>query len=581
VGDWPRVASADPTRIAEWWTNRYVGYGIGILTGAESGLLVVDVDSYKPGAEENLDTWCNLHGSCPVTPMALTPSGGRHLYFAYPGVDPDQHVIGRGVDVQARGRYVVAPPSRGPSGRDYEWEASSRPSQMQLAEIPDGWLAAFTSVNGTHTHGFGDCDLILLKAGFTFSRADSKGVRHYARPGKEPRTGTSASTYPFPDHHCVIWSTSVHGAKTSRPYFPDELAAVLGVAAAPLATETAGDLRLTLATAASVPVERQRWLWRLRVPLGGAAIVAGQEGLGKSLLAVELASRASVGELDGDLVGPVGVVYASAEDAESSVLVPRFKAAGANLGRVYFPRIDGMVGGLSLPRHLPDLVATMRRVDAHLLVLDPFSVHLGGERMDAHRERDVRGALAPVAAAMAELDAAAIGIMHWNKAPSLVALDRVLGSRAFTAAARSVLGVGLDPDDADTRLVVVAKSNFAPVRIPALSYTVEERCLVDPDGGAPFVTAAVRWTGERTGVAASDLLRSEAEEDGSALAAASSFLTDLLLDGPVDSREVERGRTAAGISARTLGRARRELELITEAVRDDKGRLLKWTVRLP
>jgi hypothetical protein len=336
-----------------------------------------------------------------------------------------------------------------------------------------------------------------------------------------------------------------------------------------------------LVSADSVPIRRQRWLWRKRIPLGGAVILAGQEGLGKSTAAIDVAARATKGELEGDLAGPVGVVYVSAEDPESTVLVPRLMAAGADLCRVHFPRIEGLIGGLAIPRDLPELAAEMLRVGARLLVLDPFSVHLGGEAMDAHKERDVRRALAPLAAAMEELEAAAIGIMHWNKAPSMVALDRVLGSRAFTAAARSVLGVGPDPDDPDSRLLIVAKSNFAPADAPALSFTIEERLIDDPEGGFPIETSAIRWTGEREGIHASDLLRTESEEERGALAEACRFLTLVLNDGPVAAKDVEAARTVVGISTRTLERARRKLGVVTDPVKDAQGKVSGWTLRLP
>jgi hypothetical protein len=366
----------------------------------------------------------------------------------------------------------------------------------------------------------------------------------------------------------------------SRPYSTQKLAAVVAVDA-PNPVASPHGAGLTLVNAGSIQMRRQPWLWPQRIPIGGAVVLAGQEGLGKSLLALDLSARVSIGTLGGDLNGPAGVVYASAEDSEDTVLVPRLRAAGANLDLVHFPRIDGLIGGLSLPRHLPELVAEMRARNAHLLVLDPFSVHLGDSRMDPYKERDVRQALAALATAMAELDAAAIGIMHWNKAPSPVVLDRVLGSRGFTAAARSVLGVGLDPNDPETRLLVVAKSNFAPTSMPALSFNVEERCIDDPEGGPPLVTAALSWTGERTGVRAADLLRTESEEDHGSLAAACALLGDLLLDGPLDSKDVRRGLQAAGISERTASRARRQLGVFTEMVRDGKGRVDKWMIRLP
>jgi hypothetical protein len=49
---------------------------------------------------------------------------------------------------------------------------------------------------------------------------------------------------------------------------------------------------------------------------------------------------------------------------------------------------------------------------------------------------------------------------------------RGLGSIDFTAACRSVLMVGFDPDDADTRVVAHAKSNLEKMG-PSQSYTIK------------------------------------------------------------------------------------------------------------
>ena len=72
--------------------------------------------------------------------MALSGSKGPHHYFALNGplgkFDP-----GPGLNLQADGAQVVAPPSLHHSGNRYEWEASSHPDEVVLAPLPD-WLRA-------------------------------------------------------------------------------------------------------------------------------------------------------------------------------------------------------------------------------------------------------------------------------------------------------------------------------------------------------------------------------------------------------------------------------------------------------
>lgn len=97
-----------------WWTN-WQGANIGIVTGAISGISVVDCDSDEAIAtvEETLpDSF--------LCPIAQTPRGGRHYYFSYqPELRTGAEIL-PGIDIRNDGGYVVAPPSMTPRGV-YEW----------------------------------------------------------------------------------------------------------------------------------------------------------------------------------------------------------------------------------------------------------------------------------------------------------------------------------------------------------------------------------------------------------------------------------------------------------------------------
>lgn len=334
----------------------------------------------------------------------------------------------------------------------------------------------------------------------------------------------------------------------------------------PSSTEDDGQRRVDLIPASDVRPEQTEWLLQDLIPLGGVTLLVSQEGTGKTGIAVDVAARATRGQLAGQLKDcPVGIVFATAEDSWSRTLVPRFMAAGADLKRVHFVTVDGLAGGLSVPGDLDRLTAAMRKTNSRLLVLDPLGAHLHGS-LDTHRDASVRQALAPLAARMDEIKAAAIGVMHWSKAPTTVALDRVNGSRAFTAAARSVLVLGEDPNDQSTKLLVLAKSNLGRLDVPALGFRVEGRSVADSAGGPPIETCGIAWLGERPGIRASDLLglppddeaRSEQEE-----------ITELLLEMTVSGRvAVDEARKAlknAGysVSDSSLARARRRAGLAT------------------
>jgi len=112
---------------------------VGIATGVASGFFVLDVDGQQ-GAESR-EGLTDQQGKLPATVEALTGGGGQHILFQYPEKLQigNKVAVALGLDVRGDGGYIVAAPSTHISGRQYEWEASSRPGEIKLAEAP-GWL---------------------------------------------------------------------------------------------------------------------------------------------------------------------------------------------------------------------------------------------------------------------------------------------------------------------------------------------------------------------------------------------------------------------------------------------------------
>jgi hypothetical protein len=114
-------ATTEAEIVREWWT-RWPDANIGIRTGAESGLLVLDVD-VQHGGGGTLKELEAKHGKLPETAQVLTGGGGRHYLFCHPGRDVRNSAgrLGHGLDVRGDGGYIVAPPSVHESGRAYKW----------------------------------------------------------------------------------------------------------------------------------------------------------------------------------------------------------------------------------------------------------------------------------------------------------------------------------------------------------------------------------------------------------------------------------------------------------------------------
>src|SRR5260370_30284329 len=113
-------ATTAESHIRSWW-NRRQSANIGIRTGAESRLVVLDVD-LRHGGAESLARLENEHEPLPPTVETLTGGGGSHLYFGHPGIEVPNSAgsLRSGLDVRGDGGYLIAPPSRHVSGETYQ-----------------------------------------------------------------------------------------------------------------------------------------------------------------------------------------------------------------------------------------------------------------------------------------------------------------------------------------------------------------------------------------------------------------------------------------------------------------------------
>jgi hypothetical protein len=133
------LVAAGIDQIQRWW-RRWPDANVGIVTGAVSGLVVLDVDPRKGGGDL-LAALEDVHGALPRTVESLTGGGGQHFYFRHPGASVPSRSIASGLDIKGDGGLVVSPPSGHVSGRVYVWESGCAPSDVPLADLP-GWLQA-------------------------------------------------------------------------------------------------------------------------------------------------------------------------------------------------------------------------------------------------------------------------------------------------------------------------------------------------------------------------------------------------------------------------------------------------------
>ena len=304
--------------------------------------------------------------------------------------------------------------------------------------------------------------------------------------------------------------------------------------------------RIELTPASAIRSERVRWLWRDRFPLRSLSLVAGEKGLGKSLLTnARVPAEATRGTLPGELEGsPMDIVVCTAEDDWRSVVKPRLMAHGADLDRVHRLEVKDDDGESLLT--LPDDVLTLEEQIQMLrssgrtigmLVVDPIGAFLSSAT-DTHRDASVRRALAPLAVLADKLDLVVLVVAHLTKDESSKLINRVSGAGAFVNAARSVLVLAPSPDDPDgdqgsERVLVHVRGNWGKLA-PTLAARVEARELELDDGTITSI-GCLQILGE-CDVGVEDLQRGRDENGGNDVEEA---IAAALPDGARPSRDVK------------------------------------------
>ena len=130
-------ASTDLAKVKHWWFA-WPSANVAIAT---DGLVVVDIDPRHRG-DASMHALIDRYGPLPATWRVCTGGGGLHIYFLPPdGIEISSGVntLGEGIDIRARGGYVVAPPSNHISGKLYRWRVGCG-LDTPLARFPAGLL---------------------------------------------------------------------------------------------------------------------------------------------------------------------------------------------------------------------------------------------------------------------------------------------------------------------------------------------------------------------------------------------------------------------------------------------------------
>jgi hypothetical protein len=333
--------------------------------------------------------------------------------------------------------------------------------------------------------------------------------------------------------------------------------------------------------ASEVQPEEIKWLWKNRIARGKLNFLAGPADQGKSQITCDLVARATNGTTWPNNEGTItkadhgSVIMLSAEDDAADTLVPRLKAAGADMDKVFI--VSMMVRPLqgkaermfNLGEDIAKLTEIIKTNPDHtfkMITIDPVNSYMGGggrNSADTWKTSDVRAVLSPLGDWSAKHDIATLFLSHLAKGSGKNAspLHRMLDSQAFTAIARCGWFVApemKDKAETGTKFFVKGKANVgAPM--PGLTYEIEAVKVTHKGVTLPQVPR-IKWTGTTDKSSGQAFQQMDSggettERRGTLAEAAATFLYDELSGSPLDLKTLQARAAEKGHDWRNVRRA--------------------------
>ena len=576
---WQREATTDPEQIRQWWAE-HPAANIAIATGPGSDLLIVDIDVREGNGFEDLqridpaaEGWEGID-----TPKAITGSGGGQLYFLWPEghrLTTGAKLSGTNIDFRGKGGLAIAPGSTNADG-PYRWEFDFE--DCPKAPAPDWLLDCLTGKNPAKKTASPSGRMVLTVEDDLQSHPGSGEGERNAMLCK--LAGAALASGVGPEE--LLLQALAWNRRCSPPRADSEIErTVLGLIQAELQTlrqeapaakqqPRQQKTRLISRIAAEVQEEPLRWLWQNRLLIGHVNILGGNPGVGKSMIAVDAASRVSTGRPwpDGSPCEQGQVMYCTTEDGVADTVKPRLIATDADCQRITF--VEGIAdndgeGSLYLDEHCSLLDEALQEQEGRvrLLILDTLQSYLGAS-ISTNNNASSRRALTPLKRLAEKHQVAVLCLEHLTKggggAPANAGF-RLQGSIAFLGAARAVWFVVKDPDDESRRIVQAAKCNLAPDSEGlGMAYTITGEV------GRP----RIEWQEFNIATSLSDLMAEDRKPEGGGggeFQRAVAWLQENLGE-PTPATVMDEGARTEGISKATLRRAKDHLGISSRKTAD-------------
>jgi RecA-family ATPase len=596
---WREYQTRLPTdaELVEWFgpdrKPHFTNARLGMLTGAISGVVVIEWDPHNGAEQSFLDEFAETTGR-----IALSGEHdgvrGRHLYFKHPGVPTKNAALCfphyPGVDIRGDGGFVMLPPSPHYSGVNYEWVSEGRLAPLPATLfIPRGSASANAEDDEPHVYpAAGSLVLTDEQVQAIIHAMEWKGgQKHYqalALTGALLKAGVSpeqtsaivsracGSDDPrvLKDHRSRLESTLkriAHGetvAGLSRLGLGDEATTTITDILYPRVEllDDDGPTADDLVWAHEVLPKPVNWLVPDRLLFGKVNIIEGDPDVMKTTVCIDILARLTTGAtmpLCDRRHEPANVLVVSYEDDFEDTLRPRFEAAGADLRRVAFWKLERLP---TLPTDVNRLKTPIVEHNIKAVLIDPVTGAVD-ETLDVNTDAVLRRAvMVPLRRIAAETGAAVIVIRHWNKNTSEKKLMyRGGGSIAYTATARSTLAVLVDTES-DVHALRTVKCNLASKasKRRAMTFQPETVELTYDHLTEPIPVPTIRWLDLQDIPDKDDQANpKEVKAKKERAKARQLILSELLLQSPRTRAYLDKKRSEATISERAFKYAANDL----------------------
>lgn len=333
-----------------------------------------------------------------------------------------------------------------------------------------------------------------------------------------------------------------------------------------------------------VKAEKFEWLWNPYIPFGTFTLLDGEEGKGKTAIALSLATGLAVGKGISTVdsfeflsIEPADTLILSAEDSVPHVLKPRLLALGAELSRIHVIDEPFSFDAEGLIR----LRMGVAKYGPKLVIIDPLFGYAG--RINLNNDNEVRSITRELARIASVHGCAIVGIRHLNKSKGMgVARAAGLNGVGWAASARSVLLAG---QCAVTGNLAIAqyKTNISKRDDRSWGFEIRPVTVATAEGES-IGTSKLEWTGQSQ-VRISDMLAtSVSKEQVLEETEAMGFLRLALGDGRRPVKDLEELANSYMISKKQLRDARLKLGISMPAgtiVREGFGKDAVFYWRLP